>query len=112
MASLLLSSARPLTCSKIESVLIPPPVAPKHLISSKVCFLGSEEAMDGDLEKCIPASLEVNLNHGTKLVSALSVDRAGARLVTGSVDYDVKLWDFAGMNSTLQSFRTIRPCER
>ena len=63
------------------------------------------------LEKRIPASLEVNLVHGTMAVSALSVDPAGARLVTGSVDYDVKLWDFAGMNSALQSFRTLRPCE-
>lgn len=60
----------------------------------------------------IPATLEVNLNHGTKPVSALSVDHSGARLVTGSVDYDVRLWDFAGMSSSLQSFRTIRPCER
>ena len=63
------------------------------------------------IEKRIPASLEVNLAHGTKPVSSLSVDPAGARLVTGSVDYDVKLWDFAGMNSSLQSFRTLRPCE-
>nr|CAG4641550.1 EOG090X0364 [Eurycercus lamellatus] len=66
---------------------------------------------DGNLEKGIPASLEINLNHGTRPVSALSVDHAGARLVTGSVDYDVKLWDFAGMSSSLQSFRTIRPVE-
>ena len=71
----------------------------------------SDDSDEDDLEKGIPASLEVNLNHGTKPVSALSVDHAGARLVTGSVDYDVKLWDFAGMNSSLQSFRTIRPCE-
>lgn len=60
----------------------------------------------------IPATLEVNLNHGTKPVSALSIDHSGARLVSGSVDYDVRLWDFAGMSSSLQSFRTIRPCER
>nr|CAG4642384.1 EOG090X0364 [Evadne anonyx] len=70
-----------------------------------------EEEEEESIEKRIPASLEVNLAHGTKPVSALSVDPAGARLVTGSVDYDVKLWDFAGMNSSLQSFRTLRPCE-
>ena len=63
------------------------------------------------LEKRIPASLEVNLVHGTMAVSALSVDPAGARLVTGSVDNLVKLWDLAGTNSALQSFRTLRPCE-
>ena len=70
-----------------------------------------EEEEEESIEKRIPASLEVNLAHGTKPVSALSIDPAGARLVTGSVDYDVKLWDFAGMNSSLQSFRSLRPCE-
>ena len=45
-------------------------------------------------------------------VSALAMDPSGARVVTGGYDYDVKLWDFAGMDSSLQSFRTIRPCAR
>lgn len=98
---------------------MPPPPAPEPVASTapkvkKPKDDSDEDSSDSDeddLEKGIPASLEVNLNHGTKPVSALSVDHAGARLVTGSVDYDVKLWDFAGMNSTLQSFRTIRPCE-
>lgn len=71
----------------------------------------SDEDDTGSSGNFIPATLEVDLNHGTKTVSALSVDHSGARLVTGSVDYDVKLWDFAGMSSTLQSFRSIRPCE-
>ncbi|XP_046450352.1 WD repeat-containing protein 70-like [Daphnia pulex] len=71
-----------------------------------------EDSSDSDDEEnSIPASLEVNLNHGTKPVSALSIDHSGARLISGSVDYEVKLWDFAGMSSSLQSFRTIRPCE-
>jgi len=45
-------------------------------------------------------------------VSALSLDPSGARLVTGGYEYDVKFWDFAGMDSSLRSFRTITPCER
>lgn len=69
----------------------------------------SEE--EESIEKRIPASLEVSLTHGTKSVSAMSVDAAGARLVTGSLDYDVKFWDFAGMDASLHSFRTLRPCE-
>lgn len=44
-------------------------------------------------------------------LSALALDPSGARLVTGGYDYDVKFWDFAGMDSSLQSFRNIRPCE-
>ncbi|CAG8770743.1 41787_t:CDS:10, partial [Gigaspora margarita] len=43
-------------------------------------------------------------------VSALTLDPAGARLITGSYDYDVKFWDFAGMDSTFRPFRTIKPC--
>ena len=45
-------------------------------------------------------------------VSALAMDPSGARVITGGYDYEVRLWDFAGMDSSLQSFRTVRPCER
>ena len=44
-------------------------------------------------------------------VSALAFDPSGARLITGGYDYDVKLFDFAGMDSTLKPFRSLRPCE-
>lgn len=40
-------------------------------------------------------------------VSALSVDPAGARVVSGSYDYDCKLWDFGGMNASFKPFRTF-----
>ncbi|CAB3372342.1 Hypothetical predicted protein [Cloeon dipterum] len=49
--------------------------------------------------------------HGSKAVLALAVDPAGARMATGSIDYEVKFWDFQGMDSTCQSFRTLTPCE-
>ena len=42
-------------------------------------------------------------------VSAVAMDPSGTRVVTGGYDYDVRLWDLAGMDSTL---RTIRPCAR
>ena len=45
-------------------------------------------------------------------VSALGLDPAGARLVTGGYDYDIKFWDFAGMDNSLQSFRSMTPCGR
>lgn len=44
-------------------------------------------------------------------VSALALDPSGARLVTGGFDFDVRFWDFAGMDASLQSFRNLRPCE-
>ncbi|CAH2264831.1 gastrulation defective protein 1 homolog [Pararge aegeria] len=62
-------------------------------------------------EKRIPNSHEVEMRHGTKAVVAVAVDPSGARLATGSVDYDVSFWDFAGMDSSMRSFRTLQPCE-
>uniref|UniRef100_A0A1B6M4Z0 Uncharacterized protein n=1 Tax=Graphocephala atropunctata TaxID=36148 RepID=A0A1B6M4Z0_9HEMI len=67
----------------------------------------SEEENDSIL---IPVSEELTITHGNKAVVALAVDPAGARLASGSVDYDVKFWDFAGMDSTFQSFRSMTPC--
>lgn len=69
-----------------------------------------EEQDDSPLNR-IPSSLQISLDHGKKTVSALAFDPSGARLVTGGYDYDVKLFDFAGMDSTLKPFRTLRPCE-
>lgn len=83
-----------------------------------VCGVSSEDSDDEDcdenektLQSKIPASDEVSMLHGTKAVVAVAADPAGARLATGSVDYDVRFWDFAGMDATMQSFRTLQPCE-
>lgn len=58
----------------------------------------------------IPIESQMSLNHGIKAVTALSIDPPGVRLASGSVDYEVRLWDFAGMDQTLKSFRTLNPC--
>ena len=47
----------------------------------------------------------------TSQVSALGLDPSGARLVTGGYDYDVKFWDFAGMDASFKAFRSLQPCE-
>lgn len=101
--------------------LIGPPV-PQQLIegdsktksTSKDPDAGDDDLSDEEPEKPtdkIPQSHEVALTHGSKAVIALGVDPSGARLASGSVDYEVRFWDFAGMDSTLQSFRTLMPCE-
>lgn len=72
---------------------------------------GVEESESDAFDNKFPISHEVTLNHGTKPVSALGLDPSGARLITGGYDYEVQLWDFGGMDSTLKSFRTIRPCQ-
>ncbi|XP_050312051.1 gastrulation defective protein 1 homolog [Anthonomus grandis grandis] len=62
-------------------------------------------------EHFLPVSENTTMRHGLKAVTALTVDHSGARLASGSVDYDVSFWDFAGMDSSLRSFRTLQPCE-
>uniref|UniRef100_H3CUI3 WD repeat-containing protein 70 n=1 Tax=Tetraodon nigroviridis TaxID=99883 RepID=H3CUI3_TETNG len=73
-----------------------------------------EDASDAEEDnpvRKIPDSHEITLQHGNKTVSALALDPSGARLVTGGYDYDVKFWDFAGMDQALQAFRSLQPCE-
>ena len=45
-------------------------------------------------------------------VSAVALDPSGSRLVTGGYDYEVKFWDFAAMDPSLNSFRSFQPFER
>lgn len=46
-----------------------------------------------------------------QVVSALAVDHTGSRVLSGSYDYSVRMYDFQGMNSRLQSFRQLEPFE-
>lgn len=59
----------------------------------------------------LPITHEISLDHSAKAVSGLALDPSGARLVTGSQDFDVKFWDFNAMDSRFQSFRCIQPME-
>lgn len=63
------------------------------------------------LTKKIPATHEVKMQHGNKAILALAADPSGARLASGSIDFDVCFWDFAGMDTSMKSFRTLHPCE-
>ncbi|XP_047093035.1 WD repeat-containing protein 70-like [Lolium rigidum] len=66
---------------------------------------------DGEDFGRIPLSNEIVLRGHTKVVSALAVDPTGSRVLSGSYDYTVRMYDFQGMNSKLQSFRQLEPCE-
>ncbi|XP_076247672.1 gastrulation defective protein 1 homolog [Calliopsis andreniformis] len=66
---------------------------------------------ESQLRDKTPCSHEVTMTHGTKAVTAIAADPSGARLASGSIDYDVCFWDFAGMDSSMRSFRTLQPCE-
>uniref|UniRef100_G3PXI4 WD repeat-containing protein 70 n=1 Tax=Gasterosteus aculeatus aculeatus TaxID=481459 RepID=G3PXI4_GASAC len=103
--------------SDSDSELIGPPLPPQH--TSQAHSDDDDEDDEGEAQdddddnpvKKIPDSHEITLQHGTKIVSALALDPSGARLVTGGLDYDVRFWDFAGMDQALQAFRSIQPCE-
>lgn len=89
-------------------------VKPSSIVKSKESYDSSDsEVSDSEHEQedvIIPVTEDLTITHGNKAVVALAVDPAGARLASGSVDYDVKFWDFAGMDSTFQSFRSMTPC--
>lgn len=44
-------------------------------------------------------------------MSALAVDHSGSRVLSGSYDYTVRMYDFQGMNARLESFRQLEPFE-
>ena len=67
-----------------------------------------DEMNDSD-EVEFPISHEIVLKDHTKVISALSVDPSGARIVSGSHDYDCKLWDFGGMDHRCLPFHTWEP---
>jgi WD40 repeat protein len=82
------------------------PPLPGQILPSSLSYIGSEAT-----EYRLPISHEVTFQGHNSVISAISVDRKGARVLTGSYDEDVRMWDFAGMNHTFQSFRTIKPEE-
>ncbi|CAL8470106.1 g9648 [Coccomyxa elongata] len=59
----------------------------------------------------LPVTSEVALEGQGKVVASLDVDHSGSRVVAGSRDYSVKLFDFNGMKSDLRSFRSVEPFE-
>ncbi|GAA5799309.1 hypothetical protein HPULCUR_004720 [Helicostylum pulchrum] len=79
----------------------------------------SAEDMDSDSDgggsgaidfSVLPTSHEIKLSDHHRTVSALTLDPSGTRLVSGSYDYDLKFWDFAGMDRSYKPFRTVQPC--
>ncbi|KAG6334921.1 hypothetical protein ID866_4163 [Astraeus odoratus] len=56
-----------------------------------------------------PITHEAILKEHTKVISALALDHSGARVLSGSHDYDCKLWDFGGMTTQTRSFKTWEP---
>lgn len=101
--------------SSSDDEFIGPPIPAGHT-ENKDVESSDEESEDTDddednLVKKLPTSHECQMNHGDRPVTALAIDPSGARLVSGGIDYEVKFWDFAGMDANMRNFRSIKPCE-
>jgi len=59
----------------------------------------------------LPVTHEVEVPVHEKAVTALSIDPKGSRMAVGSMDGTIKLFDFAGMNEEMRSFRSMEPAE-
>lgn len=70
-----------------------------------------DDGDNNDVHEPIPTTHNALLQGHTRCVSALSLDASGSRLISGGADFSVKMWDFNGMSSSLQSFRTVIPWE-
>ncbi|KAL3531178.1 hypothetical protein ACH5RR_010500 [Cinchona calisaya] len=90
--------------------LIGPPRPPSGSVESDSEDELDDEEDDGDQYR-IPLSNEIVLKGHTKVVAALAVDNSGSRVLSGSYDYTVRMYDFQGMNAQLQSFRQLEPYE-
>ncbi|KAI4350301.1 hypothetical protein L6164_004769 [Bauhinia variegata] len=92
-----------------EMIGPPPPPPASNLGGSSSEDDPDEDEMGSRFR--IPLSNEIVLKGHTKVVSALSVDHSGSRVLSGSYDYTVRMYDFQGMNSRLESFRQLEPFE-
>ncbi|KAJ9134050.1 WD repeat domain-containing protein [Coniochaeta hoffmannii] len=70
---------------------------------------GSDDSSDEDEDE-YPISHELVLKTHEKAVTSVSLDPAGGRLISGSLDCNVNLHDFASMTpTTLRAFRSVDP---
>lgn len=72
----------------------------------------SDDSDDSDPGDQYPISHELVLKTHDRTVSTVSLDPAGGRLATASLDCTIKLHDFTSMTpSTLRAFRSVDPFE-
>ena len=57
----------------------------------------------------VPVSHQVDLGGFSKAVTCLSVEPSGGRVLGGSLDFSLKLFDFGGMDTRHAAFRSLVP---
>jgi WD40 repeat protein len=53
----------------------------------------------------LPITHEVTLQGHDRAVTCLDIEHSGNRLISGSMDYTLRIFDFNGMKADLRSFR-------
>ena len=86
----------------------PASTIPLNQVKEAEYDLSDQENDDEDLPQ-FPITHEITLKDHTKVVSGLALDPSGARIVSGSHDYDCKLWDFGGMDMRCKPFKSWEP---
>ncbi|KAI1107283.1 WD40 repeat-like protein [Jackrogersella minutella] len=71
-----------------------------------------DDSDDSDDEDEYPTSHEMIIKTHDRAVTSLSLDPAGGRLISGSIDCTVKLHDFSSLTpTTIRAFRSVDPYE-
>ena len=102
-----LASVEPEFDPDADDLQVGPPPPPAESVDGGEPEFGPSEDED-DLPE-FPTTHELILKDHTKVVSALALDPSGARVLSGSHDYDCKLWDFGGMDWRCKPFKTWEP---
>ena len=77
---------------------------------SRAAAVKAEEMRDELTRKYnIPVSNDANLSKREKAATCLSGEPSGSRLVVGSQDGSLSIFDFGGMDSNLEAFRCLSP---
>ncbi|KAF0683135.1 Aste57867_24823 [Aphanomyces stellatus] len=104
-------AARPASISRVvKGPAKPPSTVAAQEIDSDAPESDSDDddddsADDLALRYNLPLKSQVVLASHTKSISCVAVDGPGGRVATGSMDYHMKLWDFAGMARHVRPFR-------
>ena len=70
-----------------------------------------EQEEEQEEDDRLPISHVVKLRGHEKGITALAMEKSGARLLSGSYDMSLKYWDFNGMDRTMRPFRAVEPDE-
>ncbi|KII66193.1 Gastrulation defective protein 1 [Thelohanellus kitauei] len=70
-----------------------------------------EEVEFQNPEDRVPCENMLNIENGKKLVSSISIDTSGSRILIGGHDCNFNMYDFATMDSKFLPFRKFKPLE-